>query len=339
MKTGRCRCDNRIFFNNFACVACRAKLGRCCQCDTLTSFQRTESAWTCDACHAVVHRCQNHDRQVCNSFLSNANQLCKWCVFTIDIPDLSVPDNVDRWAAMEASKRQLLLQLMELKLPPYVDDLRTTHPLTFRFIEDSVVNGQTCKTLTGHTDGVITVNLAEADTVHRERQRVDLDEPQRTLIGHMRHEIGHYIDWAWASRVDREGYIQVFGDPSQSDYATAVKRCYQSDAPRGWEQHHVSRYASIHPWEDFAETVNVYLDLMAIAVTANDQGTARMDTSPSSDPSKLVPEVLKIVVEVSEYNHDLGLNALLPEKLPPTVIKKLAFVHQLRTKVMPTRTA
>ncbi len=257
--------------------------------------------------------------------------LCRWCEFTMKIPNLSNPWNIQRWSELEAAKRRLLLQLEELNLPPFVANTQNTHPLSFQFLQNTLdADGLQQKVMTGHLEGLVTINLDEADSVHRELTRVQLGEPQRTLIGHMRHEIGHYIDWAWAVRVDREGYHQLFGDPSVVDYQEAMDRYYNQGAPGNWAENFVSRYATMHPYEDFAETVNVYLDIMAIAATAEDQGRSHFDLSPSADTSQLVQSVLDIVVEVSEYNFDIGLQPLLPERLPPPVIAKLAYVNSLR---------
>lgn len=330
MKTGQCRCGNRIFFNNFACLACRATLGRCDGCGSLASFRIRAEKACCDACQRTLQPCGNRPYQACNTF-THHHPLCRWCQFTTDIPDLSQPANVRHWALMEAAKRRLLLQLEDLALPPFVNDLQQSHPLSFRFLADTHDSaGNRDRMITGHADGTITINLAEADSVHRERTRVHLGEPQRTLIGHLRHEIGHYIEWAWAWPRAPEGYRALFGDPTATDYGEAMQRYYEHPPPADWHAQHVSAYATMHPQEDFAETVNAYLDLMAIATTANDQGRGGFDLTPTAAAEPLVQSILRIVVEVSEYNLDLGLQPLLPERLPPPVIEKLSYVHGLR---------
>ncbi len=335
MKTGRCRCGNRIFFNNHRCLTCDAVLGHCLPCGSLTSFSDDKQSSICDTCGTVVHACTNQSHGVCNSFNKSPNTLCRFCEFTSVIPPLKQPESVRRWAMMESAKRRLLSQLEDLSLPPFIDDVQQTHPLSFEFLENSVdACGQTKNVTTGHEHGLITINLAEADSVHRERLRVDLGEPQRTLIGHMRHEIGHYIDWSWACRMAADEYRALFGDPDSIDYSEAMKRHYDEGPPSNWANHYVSAYATMHPWEDFAETVNVYLDIMAIATTATELGQSELDLSATADAGQLVSSVLKIVVEVSEYNFDLGLMPLLPERIPPAVIEKLAYVHALRSKAI-----
>ncbi len=332
MKTGNCRCGNRIFFNNHCCLACDATLGRCGSCRALTSFSDINSVESCDSCGAVVYPCANMVHGVCRSFNQVPEELCRLCEFTQTTPTLSDAASVARWSAMESAKRRLLVQLEELGLPPFIGNLNETRPLRFEFLEDAIdESGQTSGVTTGHEEGLITINLAEADSVHRERVRVQMREPQRTLIGHMRHEAGHYIDWSWASRLAAMDYHRLFGDPSAADYARAMDWHYNHGPPSDWALNHVSAYATMHPCEDFAETVNVYLDIMAIATTASDIGARALNMSPSADPQQLVSDVLDIVIEVSEYNFDLGLSALLPESLPPAVIEKLAYVHSLRS--------
>lgn len=340
MKTGTCRCGNRIFFANVQCVGCEATLGRCNECKSLASFSAKTDGWQCDLCDAVVQSCNNRSRGACNSLNAATGTYCRWCEFTTTVPNLQVPQNVPRWAALEAAKRRVLLELESLGLPPFAGSIGQAYPLRFQFLEDSVgQSGRLETTMTGHEQGLITINLQEADSVQRERLRVQFGEPQRTLIGHIRHEVGHYIDWSLASRVTADEYRQLFGNPHAIDYQQALRTYYEQGAPADWETKFVSQYAAAHPWEDFAETVNLYLDLMAIAVTANDQdlgklGLGTLDLDFTSDAEQLVLAVLKVVVMVSEFNYDLGLPPLLPERLSPAVMDKLRFVHSLRNPAL-----
>ncbi len=336
MKTGKCKCGNRLFFGNFSCLKCNRTVGRCIQCAALTGFdQRAGGQLICTACHSLAHPCANRDQLACNSFIADNAALCHWCRYTSVTPDLTNPQNLPRWIELERAKRRLLLELHVLGLPPFIGDLRQTHPLTFQFLEDAVLpDGSIQKVYTGHDQGVIVVNVLEADSVHRERTRIALGEPQRTLIGHMRHEAGHYIDWAYASRVAAQGYHQLFGDPDAVNYESAMQSHYQQGPPTKWAESYVSAYATMHPWEDFAETVNVYLDILAIGETANDQGLATIDLSPQVTADSIVKRVLEIAVMVSEFNFDFGLLPLLPERLRPKVIEKLAYIHGLRSDAM-----
>ncbi len=199
-------------------------MGRCTQCDALSSFSIRGEDFQCDHCRQVAYRCSNQTHNVCRSFTDQPDRLRRWCDFTSVIPNLDSPESVRRWAVLETAKRRLLLQVAELGLPQFTGDLQQFHPLSFEFLEDFTdENGIEQSVTTGHQDGVITINLAEVDSVHRERLRVQLNEPHRTLIGHMRHEIGHYIDWSWASRVAPAAYHQLFGDPGVTDYGESMR--------------------------------------------------------------------------------------------------------------------
>ncbi len=343
MKTGICQCGNRLFFNNTVCLKCQASVGRCNKCECLTSFEsQPNGGFACTHCKAIGSHCKNHIYKVCNSFVGSKDALCHWCGFTIVTPDLSKPGNAIRWIELERAKRRLLVELKSLGFPPFISDLCKTHPLSFQFLEDQTQpDGTLKKVFTGHDCGVIVVNILEADSVYREQMRVALGEPQRTLIGHMRHEIGHYIDWCYASRVALPEYHRLFGDPLSVNYDAAMQVHYASGPQPDWVQSHVSAYATMHPWEDFAETVNVYLDIMAIADTANAQGMTSINLSAAASADEIVRLVLEVAVNVSEFNLDFGLMPLLPEKFSPKVIEKLTYVHSLRSDAviaqLPTR--
>lgn len=362
MKTTFCKCGNRLFFNNHSCLACGRSVGRCSVCRKLGSFSvnvnsagsvrvgespdsaaatgmgsasppQAAESFVCDqpGCGQEVMPCTNRNHAACTSFVSGrTDELCEWCQFTTLIPDLDHPANGLRWSVLELAKRRLLAELEQLGLPPYIGEMRFVYPLTFRFAAPTMVNGEFQTVITGHAEGVITINAEEADSDQREATRIALGEPQRTLIGHMRHEIGHYIDWSYAWRISRGPYIELFGDPMAVDYELAKQRHYAEGAPVDWPARFVSAYASMHPWEDFAETVNAYLDIMAIADTARDQKLCDIDTNPAAEIGRIIQQTLPVAVAISEFNTDLGLPALLPEQLSTVAVAKLSFVHQLR---------
>ena len=122
--------------------------------------------------------------------------------------------------------------------------------------------------LTGHADGVITVNIAEADDAERERRRTAMHEPYRTLLGHMRHESGHYYwDRLIAGTPELDEFRSLFGD-ERADYAASLSTYYERGAPADWQERFVSAYASAHPWEDWAETWAHYLHMVDTLETA-----------------------------------------------------------------------
>ena len=186
--------------------------------------------------------------------------------------------------------------------------------------------------LTGHDDGLITINIAEADDAERERRRLELGEPYRTLLGHLRHEVGHYY---WDLLVRDGGSIDacraVFGDESD-DYQQALNRHYQNGAPAGWQETYVSAYATMHPWEDFAETWTHYLHMVdtldtaasfGIVVDPGSRDDPTLETEIAFDPyrarnfDRLVEAWLPLTVAVNSLNRSMGQPDLYPFALTP----------------------
>jgi hypothetical protein len=89
------------------------------------------------------------------------------------------------------------------------------------------------------------------------------------LLGHFRHEVGHYF-WDRLVATDPhqlEEFRVLFGDDRQ-DYGEALKRHYDEGAPANWQDTYISMYATMHPWEDFAETWAHYLHIVDTLETA-----------------------------------------------------------------------
>jgi hypothetical protein len=196
--------------------------------------------------------CSNHQYKVCNWLVPSGspNKFCPACQLNKTIPNISSPHNIDLWQRIEKAKHRLLFSLYRLNLqviPKYVDQ---ENGLAFDFLENS---SPYHKVITGHSDGLITINIEEADDVFREAERKKWGEPYRTLLGHFRHEVGHYY---WNRLIENTGWLHefrnIFGN-EQRDYNGALQYYYQFGAPVGWQQYHISVYASSHPWEDWAE--------------------------------------------------------------------------------------
>jgi hypothetical protein len=200
---------------------------------------------------------------------------------------------------------------------------------------------------TGHADGVITIDLAESDDAQRERRRTDLGEPYRTLLGHFRHEIGHYY---WPMLIERtdglESWRQLFGD-ERRDYGSALKRHYEDGPPEDWAERYVSTYATMHPWEDWAETFAHYLHIRDTLQTASayrmivagpvEAADESLIAVPVDDPGargfdEIVEEWLPLTYALNAINRSMGQDDLYPFTLAPTVIEKLAFVHDAVTR-------
>lgn len=189
--------------------------------------------------------------------------------------------------------------------------------------------GKTERVYTGHANGKITINIREADPVEREALRVDLGEAHRMLIEHFHHEIGHYY-WDLLVRGRREPEcVAVFGDHENPTYAEALERYYKEGAPDGWAERFVSAYATMHPWEDFAETFATWLDLTVALDSAHYVGFSDVPDLHAADTDTLVAAYRRIGVAMNEMNRTMGLLDFLPEVFVPPVVDKLRFVHGL----------
>ena len=196
-----------------------------------------------------------------------------------------MPKNLANWRKIELAKRHLFYSLMRWRLP--MSD-RTEDPengLAFEFLSDVVKDdGSIQRVLTGHNAGLITVNIAEADDAERESRRTSMREPYRTVLGHLRHEVGHYYwDRLVRDRGNLDRYRQLFGDETQ-DYGASLKRHYESGAPADWQDAYISTYATAHAWEDFAETWAHYMHMVDALETAGAFGVSVNPPVPDAAP-------------------------------------------------------
>ena len=348
MKTFRCdHCGHPLFFENVTCLQCGSSLAflpdRLALCAVeptegeglwrrKTASGRMEGAPKYRLCHNTTAY------QACNFAVpeGDPNPLCVSCRQTRVLPDLSIPGNVDRWFQIEAAKRRLFFTLARLGLVAVTPPNGERDGPVFEFKAD--VPGQ--MVMTGHADGVITLNVAEADDAERVKRRVELHEPYRTLLGHLRHESGHYY---WDRLIDEGGRVddfrQVFGDES-IDYAQALQNHYASGGhPPGWENSFVSAYATSHPWEDWAETWAHYLhmvDLLETAAAYNTRvevpgagGDEVDDPFEMPDFDKLVEQWVPVTLLVNSLNRSLGQGDAYPFALSKPALDKLRFVHDV----------
>lgn len=265
---------------------------------------------------------------------------CWACRLTRTRPDPDDAAAMAKLAVTEVSKRRLLIGLADLGLP-ITPRWLVEGGLAF----DLRASTDTERVTIGHASGVITIDLKESLDDHRERLRLNLGEPYRTMLGHFRHEVGHYYQWQLVERPGGallEECRALFGD-ERSSYAEAIKRHYRDGAPAGWAQSHISSYATMHPWEDFAETFAHYQHILAtLAITAN--GGLRMEQARQPAlPSDVVPrtdyrdasmsEVLAdwrwVAHLLNRANHAMGKGDLYPFAIPAPVAEKLAFVHRV----------
>ncbi|HUO23483.1 MAG TPA: putative zinc-binding metallopeptidase [Caulobacteraceae bacterium] len=290
--------------------------------------------------------CDNGRFGVCNWLAEGqgAGRLCVSCAPNRIIPDLSVRGVLERWRRVEEAKRRMVWGLLRLGLP-----LRPRAPseprLAFDLLYDPDAEaGYAPLHATGYQNGVITLNLVEADDSARERMRGRMGEPYRTLLGHFRHEIGHhYWHVLVADASTLASFRAVFGD-ERADYAACAAVYYgRPESGARWSDDYVSRYASMHPWEDFAETFAHFLHIVdTLAVMASFRTTitpqphlagepiSSGDLDPySADTAALVRCWAPCAYALNAINRSMGLPDLYPFALSPMVVVKLDYVNRL----------
>ncbi len=329
MRTDLCQCGQKLFFDNTLCVRCQSTVGWCDTCRRIASLVPTEEGkHQCQhpGCRAESALCRNFtETNICNWTISEGHgpEYCASCELTEVIPNLSVPEFRSRWFQLESAKRRLLYSLDLLGLPYRRSTNAADPPLSFRFLDPS---GSNHPVTTGHANGCITISLIEADDVEREKARVAFNEPQRTLLGHLRHEIGHYYWEVLVREKDEERFRTLFGDERSPAYPEAQQRYYDQGPLPNWESDFISAYATMHPWEDFAESFNCYLDMFSILDTAEEhQLIERLD----EDFSGRIITYQRFAIIFNEITRERGLVDLVPEVLTQKVVEKLGYIHQL----------
>ncbi len=345
-----CKCGNAIFFRNSLCIACRAPLGYDPESGVLLPLRPavTSGLWEADVEQwrpRQYLRCENLDSPVgCNWLIpvdeKNQPTLCVACRLNRTIPDLSVPGNAEKWRRIEVGKRRLVSSLLRLKLPVLSRVTEDPQGVAFDFLS-SPPEGPAV--LTGHEDGIITVNIDEAEDARREEIREQMNEQYRTILGHLRHEAGHYYWDRIIAAGDRlEQFRALFGDDRQ-DYDAALRRHHASGPPAGWSSSFVSAYATAHPWEDWAETWAHYLHMIDTVDTASsfnlmlgrpEVSSDAFDASVLCQPQGDEPNFLSLIngwvqltPALNELSLSMGLHDFYPFVLSGPVVTKLHFVH------------
>ena len=350
MKFFHCdNCGSAVFFENVQCLHCNSTLAFLPDRMTLNAIESVphqDGLWrrmrknNCSSHHYRL--CQNSlQHQACNFAVPAAdpNALCVCCRLTQVLPDLSTPGNRERWYRIEAAKRRLFYTLARLGLASVNPPGGQRDGPEFQFLADQP--GQ--QVMTGHDNGLITLNVAEADDDERVRRRLELHEPYRTLLGHLRHESGHYYwDRMIRDAGRQEDFRAVFGN-EQVDYGQSLQSHYANGAPAGWQNNYVSAYASAHPWEDWAETWAHYLhmvDLLETAASYNtrltvpgteddvDEVTNPFEAGPK-DFDPLVQQWVPLTLLLNSLNRSLGQEDAYPFAIAHATLNKLRFIHDL----------
>jgi hypothetical protein len=326
MRVFRCECGSTVFFNNTQCLSCSRQLGFLPEALEMASFALDAPAEV-ETKFGRYKKCGNYAHEgVCNWMVpSNAESaLCQACRLNNVIPDLSEPENRALWQEVEQAKRRLVYSLDWLKLPVVSKSEDPERGLSF----DIKADVGTERVLTGHADGLITLNLGEADPAEREKMRVAMKERYRTLLGHFRHEIGHYFwDRLVGDHSQHDAFRALFGD-ERADYAEALKQHYGRPTNPNYAESFISHYAASHPWEDFAETFAHYLHMIDTLETAEQYGFA--STGKVEDTFEaLMTEWYALTVALNALNRSMGLPDAYPFAISATVKEKLRFVHEL----------
>jgi hypothetical protein len=341
-------CRHLVFFENTQCMKCARALAYLPDLGFMGSLDSAgDGLWRSPlrlAAGRTYRLCSNYTGQdVCNWALpaDDPDPLCRSCRLTRVIPDLNRDGAKAAWYRLEAAKRRLIYSLMHLGVAIVSRGDDPERGLAFEFLADTGEPGAP-PVLTGHANGVITLNIAEADDAERERRRLQMHEPYRTVLGHFRHEIGHYYwEWLIESGPRLEPFRSLFGD-ERADYAGALRRHHDGGPAQDWQERHVSAYASVHPWEDWAETWAHYLhmtDTLEMAAACGVSLEPWLDGDPKietaaipSNPDRasfdeLMDSWLPLTYLLNNLNRGLGLPDGYPFLLSQPARAKLRFVH------------
>lgn len=326
MKKQSCgNCASPVFFENSACL----------HCGTALRYSRDEQrVVTVDSSGTYTgpggvewHSCVNLELSACTWLTAGKDSQCFSCELTRTRPNDADAKGLTQFAVAERAKRHLIAELDALRLPIITRREDPEKGLAFDLLS-SVNENVTI----GHANGIITIDLAESEDAYRERMRAKLDEPYRTMLGHFRHEVGHYFEGVlvFGSAEHADQARTLFGDDTQ-DYGEAIDRHYSEGAPAGWEEEYISRYATMHPYEDFAETFAHYLHIQDTLETAREFGLVSAGPDRERAFTKvLVDTWVPLSIALNQVNRSMGMDDLYPFVIPPAVIQKLDFVHSLR---------
>ena len=349
MKLFECdHCGQTVYFENGTCVSCGHRLGFDPGTTSLIALEVEGNG----ACHKTTNPtqrfyfCANAELQGCNWLVSanSGDSFCPACRYNRLVPDISTDRGQERFRRIGVAERHFFYSLLRWTIaPPGLSEM-PDGGLVFDFLEDEVDgNGNVTPAMTGHQEGVISLRAAEADDVTREIARTEMNEPYRTLLGHFRHEVGHYI---WNLMVRDAGRLDtcraVFGD-DREDYGEALEQHYRNGPVDGWEKNFVSAYASTHPWEDFAETFAHTLHIVDTLETARAFGLSvdGNEDSPLGDPyacssaKRLAKAWVPLTLAMNSIHRSMGQRDFYPFVLTPPIVGKIDFMLTLLTSGHP----
>ncbi|MPM46762.1 hypothetical protein SDC9_93468 [bioreactor metagenome] len=337
-------CSGLLYLEDLRCDTCGAEVAY----HTLSETMVAVTGPDIEVANRLWHPCVNRDRD-CNWLAADdsSTDQCFSCRLTRVRPNDNDPDALERLAEAEKSKRRVLVQLNSLGLPidPYFE---SDGGLGF-----DLLSSEYEKVTIGQANGIVTIDLAETLDAHRERLRVALGEPYRTMLGHFRHEIGHYYEWVLVEQTDKiEQCRQIFGD-ERASYTDAIDQHYSNGAPPNWRDSYISEYATMHPWEDFAECFAHYLHITDTLDTAASAGMELVpgrsvvpalplavgprDSYGADDFDALMDDWHWISLFFNRVNRSMGKADLYPFSISDPVVDKLRFIHGVLTDLPRTR--
>lgn len=345
MKLFRCdHCSNVLYFENTVCENCGHSLGYWHDTNMLVSLEAED-----DHFHAPILPnmkfvyCTNAQSGACNwlvEYHPGGDPFCRACRHNGIIPPMDNPQNLANWQTIERAKKRLFYSLLQLHLPLATRNEDSAHGLSFEFLSDEATAQPV---MTGHENGIITLALKEADDAEREKRRTEMKEPYRTLLGHFRHEVGHYYwDLLIENQPALDEFRQLFGD-ERADYGQALQRHYETGAPANWQQNYISSYATSHPWEDWAETWAHFLHIIDTTEMASAFGvrlnpkvdvTGELKTRIDFDPygvgtiDELFVHWVPLASLINNLNRAVGQHDGYPFVLTPQVVAKLGFIQK-----------
>jgi hypothetical protein len=347
MKVYSCsNCQNLIYFENNVCLKCKFPLGFDSSDLSMVTLLSEGNNQFADIKNEdrKFRYCKNAEYSTCNWLIPPDQEsiFCRACDLNRMIPDLTKNENLKLWKNIESAKHRLIYSLLRLHLPVLRKKGEEESGIAFDFLAETSPDK---KVLTGHDSGTITLNIDEADEAERVRHKTDLGERYRTLLGHFRHEIGHYY---WEVLIkdsnNLDDYRKTFGN-EQKDYAKALELHYKNGAPANWSENYISSYASSHSWEDWAETWAHYLHLMDTLETAFSfgidihpdtvanikgiQAVIKYDPYEIENFRQIFKSWLPLTFAVNSLNRSMGYSDFYPFIIPEPVVKKLQFIHEL----------
>jgi len=341
-------CGQPIHFDNRDCMNCGSRLAFVPEALAMHALQPVEGeeVWSLFASpERRVRLCANAGMDICNwtVLADDPNPFCPACRHNRLVPDTSTEEGLRQWRRISQAQRHLFYSMLKWNLPRINRDEDPAGGLVFDFLVDEIQADGTVKAaMTGHENGLIAIRAAEADDATREQIRVSMNEPYRTMLGHFRHETGHYI---WDKMVRDGGRLdefrEVFGDETV-DYGEALRRNYEEGPSPNWQDFFISTYASSHPWEDFAESFAHYVHIVDTLETARSYGmsidprrheelSAEVDFNPyrADSAEQLVSAWIPFSLAINGIHRSMGVPDLYPFILTPAVTAKLQFVHDL----------